>query len=88
MGLLDTIFSNFSNYPLTIFGSVLGFLLTFGLPLAFMAYFPAVVLLGRTGELQVNPIFAYGAPLAGIVWLFVALRFFHYEMRNYQSAGH
>lgn len=88
MGLLDTIFSNFSNYPLTIFGSVLGFLLTFGLPLAFMAYFPAVVLLGRTGELQVNPIFAYGAPLAGIIWLFVALRVFHHEMRHYQSAGH
>jgi ABC-2 type transport system permease protein len=88
MFVLDTVFSNFSNYPLRIFGNVLEFLLTFGVPLAFMAYFPAVVLLGRTGELQVNPIFAYGAPLAGVVWLFVALRFFHYEMRNYQSAGH
>jgi ABC-2 type transport system permease protein len=88
MGILDTIFSNFSNYPLTIFGGVLEFLLTFGLPLAFMAYFPAVVLLGRTGELQVSPIFAYAAPLAGIVWLFVALWVFHHEMRNYQSAGH
>jgi len=88
MGLLDTIFSNFSNYPLTIFGSMLGFLLTFGLPLAFMAYFPAVVLLGRTGELQVNPIFAYCAPLAGLIWLLVALGVFHYEMRHYQSAGH
>src|SRR5262249_11180686 len=46
MFLLDTLFSNFANYPLKIFGSVLEFLLTFGLPLAFMAYFPAVVLLG------------------------------------------
>jgi ABC-2 type transport system permease protein len=88
MYVLDTIFSNFANYPLRIFGSVLEFLLTFGLPLAFMAYFPAVVLLGRTGELQVNPIFAYGAPLAGVVWLIGALAFFHHEMRHYQSAGH
>ena len=88
MYVLDTVFSNFTNYPLKIFGSVLEFLFTFGLPLAFMAYFPAVVLLGRTGELQVNPIFAYGAPLAGIVWLIVALAAFHNEMRNYQSAGH
>jgi ABC-2 type transport system permease protein len=88
MFVLDTVFSNFANYPLSIFGSVLEFLLTFGMPLAFMAYFPAVVLLGRTGELQVNPIFAYGAPFAGIVWLYVALRVFHHEMRNYQSAGH
>ncbi len=88
MSVLDTVFSNFANYPLKIFGGVLEFLLTFGVPLAFMAYFPAVVLLGRTGELQVNPIFAYAAPLAGVVWLFAALRVFHYEMRNYQSAGH
>jgi ABC-2 type transport system permease protein len=88
MSLLDTVFSNFSNYPLSIFGSVLGFLLTFGLPLAFMAYFPAAVLLGRTGELHVSPIFAYGAPLAGVVWLVVALLVFQREMRHYQSAGH
>jgi len=87
MLLLDTVFSNFSNYPLKIFGSVLEFLLTFGVPLAFMAYFPAAVLLGRTSELQVNPLFAYAAPLAGLVWLFVALRVFHREMRHYQSSG-
>jgi ABC-2 type transport system permease protein len=88
MFLLDTLFSNFSNYPLKIFGSVLEFLLTFGIPLAFMAYFPAAVLLGRTSELQVNPLFAYAAPLAGLLWLALALRIFHYAMRSYKSAGH
>jgi ABC-2 type transport system permease protein len=88
MLLLDTVFSNFANYPLKIFGGVLEFLLTFGLPLAFMAYFPAVVLLGRTAELRVNPVFAYGAPLAGVVWLAIALLVFQREMRHYQSAGH
>jgi ABC-2 type transport system permease protein len=86
--LLDTIFSNFANYPLKIFGGVLEFLLTFGLPLAFMAYFPATVLLGRTGELRVSPIFAYGAPLAGVVWLALALLIFQRELRHYQSSGH
>jgi ABC-2 type transport system permease protein len=88
MDLLDTVFSNFSNYPLRIFGGALEFLLTFGIPLAFMAYFPAVVLLGRTSELQVNPVFAYAAPLAGLIWLLAALWIFHYAMRGYQSAGH
>ena len=88
MFLLDTVFSNFTNYPLKIFGSALEFLLTFGIPLAFMAYFPAVVLLGRTGELQVNPLFAYAAPLVGVVWLYGALHVFHHEMRHYQSSGH
>ena len=88
MFLLDTVFSNFGNYPLRIFGSVLEFLLTFGLPLAFMAYFPTAVLLGRTGELRVSPIFAYGAPLVGVIWLGMALRVFQREMRHYQSSGH
>jgi viologen exporter family transport system permease protein len=88
MFLLDTIFSNFSNYPLKIFGSVLEFLLTFGLPLAFMAYFPTAVLLGRTGELSVSPFFAYGAPAVGVMWLVAALLFFQRQMRHYQSSGH
>jgi ABC-2 type transport system permease protein len=88
MFLLDTLFSNFANYPLKIFGSVLEFLLTFGMPLAFMAYFPATVLLGRTTELRVSPLFAYGAPLAGLLWVAVALRVFQSEMRHYKSAGH
>jgi ABC-2 type transport system permease protein len=86
--LLDEVFSNFGNYPLTIFGGVLSFLLTFALPLAFMAYFPAAVLLERTGELQVHPAFAYGAPLVGLLWLALAILVFQRELRHYQSAGH
>jgi ABC-2 type transport system permease protein len=88
MFLLDTLFTNFGNYPLKIYGSVLEFLFTFGLPLAFTAYFPATVLLGRTGELRVSPLFAYGAPLAGILWLGLALLVFQREMHHYQSSGH
>jgi ABC-2 type transport system permease protein len=86
--LLDTLFSNFGNYPLTIFNSVLQFILTFALPLAFMAYLPAIVILERTSELQIHPLFAYGAPIAGVIWLVGALAFFQNEMRHYQSSGH
>jgi ABC-2 type transport system permease protein len=88
MFLLDTLFSNFGNYPLKIFGSVLEFLLTFGLPLAFTSYFPATVLLGRTGELRASPLLAYGAPLVGVIWLALTLLIFQREMRQYQSSGH
>ncbi len=88
LSLLDTLFSNFGNYPLRIFGGVLEFLLTFGIPIAFMAYFPAVVLLDRTGELVVHPWFAYGAPLAGVLWMWLAVAVFESETRQYKSAGH
>ncbi len=88
LSLLDSFFSSFGNYPLTIFSSTVQFLLIFGLPLAFMAYFPATVLLGRTHELSVPPFLAYAAPLAGVIWFLLALCFFDHELRNYQSSGH
>ena len=86
--VLDTFFSDFGNYPLKIFGGTVQFLLTFGLPLAFMAYFPSTVLLGRTGELSVPPALAYAAPLVGVCWFALAVGIFRFELRNYQSAGH
>ncbi len=88
MGIVDKLFNEFGTYPLSIFNAILQLLLTFGLPVAFMAYFPAAVLLGRTDELQVQPLIAYGAPLAGMVWMAIALWVFEHEMRNYNSAGH
>lgn len=88
MGIVDDLFNDFGTYPLSIFNSTLRLLLTFGLPVAFMAYFPAAVLLERMAELQVQPIIAYGAPLAGVVWLGIALWVFEHEMQHYQSSGH
>lgn len=86
--LTDSVFSNFANYPLTIFGGLLQLVFTFVLPLAFVAYIPATVILDRTTDLQVNPILAYVAPAAGVIWLAVAIRVFNRELRNYQSSGH
>jgi ABC-2 type transport system permease protein len=85
--LVDSVFSTFANYPLTIFGGILQFLFTFVLPLAFVAYVPATVLLDRTAELQVNPVLAYVAPAIGVLWIAIAVRVFNRELRNYQSAG-
>jgi ABC-2 type transport system permease protein len=88
MSIVDSLFNEFGTYPLSIFNATLQLLLTFGIPVAFMAYFPAAVLFERTSELLVNPIVAYGAPLAGIVWMAIALWVFEREMRNYKSSGH
>jgi ABC-2 type transport system permease protein len=88
MFLSDSVFSTYGNYPLSIFGAALGFLFTFVVPLAFVAYLPVTVLLDRTAELQVNPVLAYAAPLAGVIWLAIAVRVFDGQMGNYQSAGH
>ncbi len=88
MFLSDSVFSTYANFPLSIFGSVLTWVFTFLIPLAFVAYLPATVLLGRTAELQLAPWFAFAAPLAGVVWLAVAVRVFNSQLGSYQSAGH
>jgi len=88
MAIMDDIFSDFGAYPLGIFSAGLQFVLTFGIPVAFMAYFPAAVLLGRAAALQVPPIVAYCAPLAGVLWMAVAIAVFEREMRHYKSVGH
>ena len=84
----DSVFANFGGYPLAIYGRAMELILTFGLPVAFIAYVPASTLLGRTGELAVPPVFAYLAPLAGAIWLTLAILFWQSQMRRYQSAGH
>lgn len=86
--VVDDVLSNFGNYPMRIFGTIGQLLLTFVLPVAFLAYLPATVLLERTGELQVHALFAYLAPLAGALIFFLAYLFWRSETRHYQSSGH
>lgn len=85
---VDGIFNNFGPYPLRIFGGAIEFALTFGLPVAFVAYLPASVLLERTHELSVQPLVAYLAPLAGIVVMALAYAVWRHELPRYQSSGH
>jgi ABC-2 type transport system permease protein len=86
--IVDDVFSTFGNYPMRIFGGLTQILLTFALPVAFLAYLPATVLLGRTGELTIHPLFAYLAPVAGVAVFGLAYLFWKGEIRQYQSSGH
>ena len=86
--LLNDVVNNYGNYPLSIFPGVVRALLTFGFPLAFVAYFPAAVVLGRTGELSVPAWVAYAAPLVGAAWFMLALLLWRSEIGQYRSAGH
>jgi ABC-2 type transport system permease protein len=85
--LVFGLFDSFGNYPLKLFGGTVQFLLTFGVPVAFVAYFPAAVVLGRTAELSVHPALAYGAPLVGVAWFAVAYLVWRRELASYQSVG-
>lgn len=84
----DTVFVTFGPYPISVLPRAAAYLLTFVLPLAFAAFFPAAILLGRTDDLFVPTWVAVASPAIGLLLYAAAVAFFHRQMRHYSSPGH
>ncbi|GLW99892.1 ABC-2 family transporter protein [Microtetraspora sp. NBRC 16547] len=84
---VDDLFSRFGSYPMSVFGGATQWVLTFVLPVAFVAYVPASVLLDKTGALNVPALVAYGSPLLGVALFALAYQVWRHQLRHYQSAG-
>ena len=74
------------NYPVSIYHKALQLVLTFGVPFAFINYFPAHVLLERTAELSM-PALAWGTPVVGVVIISVVYGFWRWGTRFYTGTG-
>lgn len=85
---IDRVLTDFGAYPMAIFGTAGAWLLTALLPLAFMAYLPATVILHHTDELVVPVAVAQAAPIAGPVLLVLGIAVFRGLSRHYASPGH
>lgn len=83
----DLVMNLFPNYPLTIYGRIVQIWFTAVMPVAFLSYVPASVLLGKAGEATVGPVLAYGAPAVG--WAVATLAYLAWTrgVRHYQSTG-
>ncbi|HVX46328.1 MAG TPA: ABC-2 family transporter protein [Mycobacteriales bacterium] len=88
MRVADSVYVTFGPYPLNIMPRAVSYLLTFLLPLALTAYFPAAILLGRSGGLFVPVWFAGCSPLFGVILFVAAVLFFRQQSRHYSSPGH
>lgn len=83
---LYSVLQNFISYPISIYGFFIQTLLTFGIPLAFINYYPSVVILSKDGG--IFPLwFGFCAPLVSLVCFGLALNMWLYGIRRYQSAG-
>lgn len=74
-------------YPVTVFGPWLRSLLCFAVPAAFVAYFPALAILGRDDPLGLPHALRYAAPLVAVVAAGVAALIWRAAVRHYQGAG-
>ncbi len=76
-----------ARFPLTIYRDWFRRFFTFGVPLACVTYFPALVILGRPDPLGTSRLFQSLAPLIGFGFLLVTLRVWQFGVRHYRSTG-
>lgn len=79
--------SEIMSYPMHIFPRPIRMIFTFLVPAIFMSYFPAVFLLDKPDPLSAPLIASFLAPGIALLMLVLALRFWRFGIRNYQSTG-
>lgn len=80
---LATKLKDYAKYPITIFSPVFRFIFTFILPIAFIAYYPSLVIL-RPDEL---PLLAIISPIIGIGFFYVSYRIWMRGAMSYNGTG-
>ena len=85
MGLAPPVYNviRFSRYPITIFGAPVRFFLTFILPFAWVAFYPATWFIGSPEFSR----WAFLTPLVGAVVFGGAVLIWRRGVSNYASTG-
>ena len=76
-----------AQYPLNIYAAWFRRVLTFGVPLACVAYYPVLAILKRSDPLGAPDWLLPIAPLAGFVFLAVSLLAWRAGVAHYASTG-
>lgn len=73
----------YAKYPITIFNSLFRFLFTFIIPIAFIAYYPSLVIL-RSNKI---PIISWLSPIIGCLFFYLAYKFWMCGAKHYGGTG-
>jgi ABC-2 type transport system permease protein len=84
---VDSLISTFGSYPLKVLPGAARSILTFVLPVAFIAYLPAAVITGRVAGSGVPGWLAAASPAAGLVLFTAARMLWNWALRRYESIG-
>ena len=76
-------FKDFAKYPASIFSSVFKFVFTFIIPIAFIAYYPSLVLLQPDSV----PLLSWLSPLIGLLFFWLSYKFWMLGVRRYDFTG-
>jgi ABC-2 type transport system permease protein len=78
---------DFASYPMTVFGGLFRRLFAYGLGFAFVAYLPALAMLGRSDPLGVPDWLRWCSPLTALLVAGLAALFWRTGIRHYRSTG-
>lgn len=84
---IDDVMATIGNYPLSILPAALRAVFTFVLPLAFVAYFPVLVLLGRVPGHGPGSWLAAWSPVVCVLLFLLSKRVWNRSLRHYRSTG-
>ncbi|MFE4963325.1 ABC transporter permease [Streptomyces sp. NPDC056660] len=84
---LEELLGTFGSYPLNVLPRAVGGLLTYGLPLAFVAYFPAAVLTGHGHSTGAPYWLAAGSPLLGLLAYLASRRLWRWALAHYTGVN-
>nr|WP_315594149.1 ABC-2 family transporter protein [uncultured Cupriavidus sp.] len=76
-----------SQYPLDLYARWFRYLLTFAVPLAGVAYYPALIILGKPDPTGAPAWTGLVSPLAGFAFLAVSFAAWRVGVRHYSSTG-
>lgn len=76
-----------AQYPIDIYDRWLRRFFAYVVPVAFVAYFPALFILGKPDPLGFPHWMSFISPLVALVMAFAALTVWHWAVRHYRSAG-
>ena len=78
---------NFAQYPITIYGAALRRLFAYAVGFAFVAYYPALAMLGRDDPLGGPAVLGYASPLMAVAVAAAAALIWRTGVRHYRSTG-
>lgn len=80
---LVTRFKDYAKYPITIFSPVFRFIFTFIMPIAFIAYYPSLVIL-RPDNIEILSLFS---PVIAVVFFWISYKIWMYGALRYNGTG-
>ena len=76
-------FKDFAKYPANIFNTFFRFFFTFIIPIAFVAYYPSLVIL-RPDSI---PLLSWLSPLIGLFFFYLSYKFWIHGAKKYNGTG-